>query len=97
MPVTTLRSRRLRHSNELAVKNNGAARTPYRRLAFSLLARGANPVSDSPSLLDAKVLSANRVNIDSLHHRCHTPSRDTDNTPSIKNTPHRPLLLSLWR
>ncbi|MGS3448460.1 hypothetical protein ACB376_10705 [Klebsiella electrica] len=35
---------------------------------LSLLARGANPVSDSPGPLDVKALSANRVNIDSLHH-----------------------------
>ncbi|MCD9606606.1 hypothetical protein LUS60_15075 [Raoultella planticola] len=46
-------------------------------------------------LFCAKALSGKRVKVDSKHHRCHTQSRDTDNTPSIKNTPHRPLLLSI--
>jgi hypothetical protein len=34
MPVTTLRPRRLRHSNELALKNNGAARYPVPQVGF---------------------------------------------------------------
>ena len=69
MPVTTLRPRRLRHSNELAMKNNGAARYPVPQVGFSRFLREAQTrCRIRPARLMQKVLSANRVNIDSLHH-----------------------------
>ncbi|BBQ78903.1 hypothetical protein WP3W18E01_28710 [Raoultella ornithinolytica] len=57
----------------------------------SLQERGPDAVPDSHNLFCAQALSGNRVNVDSKHRRCHTQSRDTDNTPSIKKHASSPV------